>query len=64
MVYPVKIYDGEGNYVRTVDPVIDYGSLKQVRKFQAHPCAGCQDRTTNKKYCSVCTQKRKDKSYV
>jgi|SaaInlV_100m_DNA_2_1039680.scaffolds.fasta_scaffold251371_1 hypothetical protein len=61
MAYPVKIYDGKGKHLRTVDPEFNYDNLKRVRKFQAHKCGGCEESTTNKKYCSLCMRKRASK---
>lgn len=62
MVYPVKIYDGNGNHLRTiVEPSFDYSGTKNIRRFQAHPCPSCNDTTTNKKYCTVCLHKRRER---
>ena len=57
MPYPVKIYDGEGNLVRTVEPTFD-PNPKQTRKFLAHPCPGCGESTSRKAYCHNCILKR------
>mgnify|MGYP003983522819 CR=1 FL=1 len=65
MVHEVKIYDGEGNYVKTIQPQIDYsGKILKSRKFQSHPCRGCKDPTTNLHYCSKCQYDRKMKNNV
>ena len=64
MVYPVKIYNGNGEYVKTVVPEFDYSGKNNKRVFQAHPCPGCQDNTTNKKYCARCLTKRAEKYNV
>ena len=62
MVHPVRIYDGEGNYIETIQPQVDYsGKITKSRKFQAHPCRGCKEPTTNLHYCSSCQYKRAGK---
>lgn len=60
-MYPVKIFDGEGNLLRVVQPVFDPDS-KPARRFQAHPCPSCGEKTSNKKYCVVCIGKRNEKT--
>lgn len=64
MAYPVKIYDGDGNYLRTIEPEFNYANNGVKRRFQAHECPSCQYKTTNKKYCSACLIKRKEKASV
>ena len=61
MPYPVKIYNGDGEYVKTIMPEFDYSGKHNKRVYSAHPCAGCNDKTTNKKYCSVCAYKRSNR---
>jgi len=61
MPYPVKIYDGEGNLLRTVEPIFDMSTPKNKKKFQAHPCRGCKEPTTNLHYCTSCQYKRAGK---
>ena len=58
MPYPVKVYDGEGNLLRTIQPEFDANS-KPPRKFATHACPTCGDSTSNKKYCSRCVSSRK-----
>lgn len=60
MPYPVRVYDGEGNLVKTIQPEFDADS-KPLRKFAAHPCPMCGDSTLKKKYCSKCILKRERK---
>ena len=60
-MYPVKIFDGEGNLLRIVQPVFDY-QQKPNRRFLAHPCPGCGEKTSNKKYCNICVGKRNEKT--
>lgn len=60
-MYPVKIFDGKGNLLRIVQPVFD-PDAKPNRRFQAHPCPGCQEKTSNKKYCNICIDKRAKKT--
>ena len=55
-MYPVKIFDGKGNLLRIVEPVFD-PDPKSTRKFMAHKCPGCGDKTTKKKYCNMCILK-------
>ena len=62
MPYPVKIFNGNGEYVKTVVPEFDYdGSNRKQRKFQAHPCKGCSEMTTNLHYCANCQHERANK---
>ena len=60
-MYPVKIFDGKGNLLRIVQPVFD-PDPKSTRKFMAHKCPGCGDKTTKKKYCNMCILKREKKT--
>jgi|13_taG_2_1085334.scaffolds.fasta_scaffold258348_1 hypothetical protein len=60
-MYPVKIFDGEGKLLRIVQPVFD-SNPKSTRKFMAHECPGCGDKTTKKKYCNMCILKREKKT--
>ena len=60
-MYPVKIFDGEGNLLRVVQPVFD-PDPKTNRKFRAHPCPRCGDNTTKKKYCNMCILEREKKT--
>ena len=59
MLYHVKIYDGEGNYLKTVQPVFD-PNPKQTRKFLSHPCPSCGEQTSKKHYCQNCIIKREN----
>ena len=58
-MYEVRIFDGKGNLVRTVQPVFD-AQPRNIRKFQAHECPGCGEKTTKKKYCHQCILKRQE----
>jgi hypothetical protein len=60
MPYQVKVYDGEGNLLRTIQPEFDANS-KPPRKFVTHPCPECGSSTSNKKYCSKCILEREEK---
>jgi len=53
MPYPVRIYDGEGTLLRTIQPEFN-ANPKSTRKFLAHPCPRCGDSTSKKKYCHNC----------
>ncbi len=62
MPYPVKIYNGNGEHVETIMPEYDYANgNKSKKKFQAHPCRGCKEPTTNLHYCTSCQYKRAGK---
>ena len=61
MIHPVKIFDGKGNLLRTVQPTFD-ANPKSTRKFLAHPCPGCGEKTTKKKYCNNCILEREKKT--
>ena len=60
-MYPVKIFDGEGKWLRIIQPVFDPDS-KPARRFKAHPCPDCGERTYKKKYCNICIYKRNEKT--
>ena len=60
-MYQVKIFDGNGKLLRIVQPVFD-PDAKPNRKFQAHPCPDCGEKTSNKKYCVICIGKRNEKT--
>lgn len=60
-MYPVRVYDGQGNLLRVEQPVFD-PNPKTVRKFLAHPCPGCGEKTTKKKYCNTCILEREKKT--
>jgi|21_taG_2_1085346.scaffolds.fasta_scaffold02730_6 hypothetical protein len=60
MANEVRIFDREGNLVRTVQPVFE-ANPKQTRKFLAHPCPGCGEKTTKKAYCNICLRDREEK---
>lgn len=60
-LYPIKIFDGKGNYLRTEQPKFDYEGKTKIKKiFEAHECPRCKEITTNKKYCGLCLEKRKE----
>lgn len=61
MIHQVRVFDGEGNLLRTVDPVFD-ANPKQTRKFLAHSCPGCGEKTTKKVYCHNCILEREKKT--
>ena len=60
-MYEVKIFDGKGKLLRVVQPVFDPDN-KPARRFQAHPCPSCGERTYKKKYCNICIEKRNEKT--
>lgn len=61
MVHEVRVYDGEGNLIRTVHPEFDPAPMPQ-RKFAAHPCPRCGESTTKRKYCYGCIVIRQGRS--
>ena len=51
----IRVYDGQGNLKKVVEPVFDYDSMKSPRKkHPEHECdaSGCTVLTTKKNYCS------------
>jgi hypothetical protein len=61
-VYEVRIYDGEGRLLRTVQPGDAAPTTsKWAKKFEVHDCPGCGESTSKKKYCYQCILNRQAK---
>jgi|21_taG_2_1085346.scaffolds.fasta_scaffold23464_4 predicted nucleic acid-binding Zn ribbon protein len=54
MLGEVRIYDGEGNLKKIVNPFIDYSSKNLKGNSKLHKCFNfkCRKKTKRKKYCS------------
>jgi len=61
MIHEVRVFDGKGNLLRVEQPIFDYNP-KQTKKFLAHPCPGCKEKTTKKAYCHTCLRDREKKT--
>jgi hypothetical protein len=55
----VKVFDGQGNLIRIIQPVQDY-EITTMRKAASHPCPICKTETTRPIYCrKECAEKQK-----